>query len=148
MGWFWSDSTSVNTSAPVAVQSCPVVHAPKESRCPVDHSSPSSCPVPHSARRAMALNPRNNMPILPNAPIRSSGKLISLSTERENSSIPMNEQGEVWPYPSPQQMLNAILRKGYEGTNPEDVPAMVAVHNWINEGSWQEILKWEKKYFP
>jgi len=96
----------------------------------------------------MALSPRNNMPILPNAPIRSSGKLISLSTERENSSIPMNEQGEVWPYPSPQQMLNAILRKGYEGTNPEDVPAMVAVHNWINEGSWQEILKWEKKYFP
>jgi cytochrome c heme-lyase len=45
-------------------------------------------------------------------------------------------------------MLNAMTRKGYETSNPEDVPAMVAVHNWINEGSWTEILKWEKKYFP
>ena len=63
------------------------------------------------------------------------------------SSIPMNAQGEVWQYPSPQQMLNAMSRKGYDGTNPKDVPAMVAVHNWLNEGSWEEILKWEKQYF-
>jgi cytochrome c heme-lyase len=71
-----------------------------------------------------------------------------LPTAREMSSIPMNSQGELWEYPSPQQMLNAINRKGYEDTDPDDVPAMVAVHNWLNEGSWQQILKWEKKYFP
>ena len=59
----------------------------------------------------------------------------------------MNPQGEVWEYPSPQQMLNAMTRKGYETQNPEDVPAMVAVHNFINEGSWEQILQWEKKYF-
>src|SRR5439155_9284602 len=21
-------------------------------------------------------------------------------------------------------------------------------HNWINEGSWEQILQWERKYFP
>jgi len=45
-------------------------------------------------------------------------------------------------------MFNAMARKGYEGTNSEDVPAMVSVHNWINEESWQKILQWESQYFP
>jgi len=87
------------------------------------------------------------MPSLPNEPINAAGSAASLPTSRDMSSIPMNAQGEVWQYPSPQQMLNAMSRKGYDGTNPEDVPAMVAVHNWLNEGSWEEILKWEKQYF-
>jgi len=60
----------------------------------------------------------------------------------------MNEKGELWEYPSPQQMLNAMNRKGYDTENPEDVPAMVAVHNFVNEGSWAQVLKWERKYFP
>jgi cytochrome c heme-lyase len=60
----------------------------------------------------------------------------------------MNSNGERWEYGSPQQMYNAMARKGYDNTNSEDVPAMVGVHNWINEKSWQEILQWEKKYFP
>jgi len=88
------------------------------------------------------------MPNLPNEPLHATPGADSLPTVRETSSIPMNADGERWQYPSPQQMLNAMTRKGYDGTNPEDVPAMVAVHNWLNEGSWEEILKWERKYFP
>jgi len=84
------------------------------------------------------------MPELPNEP----DPTVSLPTVRDTSSIPMNAKGELWQYPSPQQMLNAIQRKGYERTNAEDIPAMVAIHNWLNEGSWEEILKWERKYFP
>jgi cytochrome c heme-lyase len=83
------------------------------------------------------------MPQLPNT-----ASAAGLPTDREMSTIPMNERGQAWEYPSPQQMLNAMNRKGYETENPEDVPAMVAVHNFINEGSWAQILKWEKKYFP
>ena len=88
------------------------------------------------------------MPDLPNAPIHQTSITIALPTQREMSTIPMNAQGEVWEYSSPQQMLNAMTRNGYETRNPEDVPAMVAVHNFINEGSWEQILQWEKKYFP
>jgi cytochrome c heme-lyase len=139
MGWFWSDSPARPASSP-----SPSPPPPSSAKCPVDHSSmTSSCPR-HSS--PFSLNPRNNMPSLPNEPLRPSER-ESLPTARETSSIPMNERGERWEYPSPQQMLNAMQRKGYDGTNPEDVPAMVAVHNWLNEGSWEEVLKWERKYF-
>jgi cytochrome c heme-lyase len=87
------------------------------------------------------------MPDLPNAPLGNS-KAATLPTNREMSTIPMDSSGKNWEYPSPQQMLNAMTRKGYDDTNSEDVPAMVSVHNWINEESWQQILQWEKKYFP
>lgn len=141
MGWFWA-SGSTPPQRPTTTSISP----PQAQRgCPIDHSSrpPPGCPV-HSSSR-YAFNPRNNMPDLPNT---HSSNGISLPTSREMSTIPMNAQGEVWEYPSPQQMLNAMTRKGYDTENPEDVPAMVAVHNWINEGSWQQILQWEKKYFP
>lgn len=40
-------------------------------------------------------------------------------------------------------MYNAMLRKG-GGEIPEDaVESMVDVHNFLNEGAWDEILKWE-----
>ena len=143
MGWFWaSESATPNRiTTPASSPSPPSI----QPRCPVDHSAMSSCPVNHGSLQA--LNPRNNMPNLPNAPTHTAADGAALPTSREMSSIPMNSQGEVWQYPSPQQMLNAMSRKGYDGTNPEDVPAMVAVHNWLNEGSWEEILKWEKDYF-
>ena len=154
MGWFWATETAPNgTIAPSSASSLSPASPSNQPRCPVDHSSMAAsqsapgCPVHGESRSRWALNPRNNMPSLPNEPINAAGTAASLPTSREMSTIPMNPQGEVWQYPSPQQMLNAMSRKGYEGTNPEDVPAMVAVHNWLNEGSWEEILKWEKQYF-
>ncbi|EDO17513.1 hypothetical protein Kpol_1058p50 [Vanderwaltozyma polyspora DSM 70294] len=49
-------------------------------------------------------------------------------------------------------MYNAMVRKGKIDVNtgeeiPEDaVESMVFVHNFLNEGCWQEILEWEKPY--
>jgi cytochrome c heme-lyase len=40
-------------------------------------------------------------------------------------------------------MYNAMLRKGYTDTPAEHVEAMVAVHNFLNEGAWAEIEDWE-----
>ena len=36
-----------------------------------------------------------------------------------------------------------MLRKGYTDTPAEHVEAMVAVHNFLNEGAWAEIESWE-----
>lgn len=36
-----------------------------------------------------------------------------------------------------------MLRKGHTDTPAEDVEAMVAVHNFLNEGAWNEIVEWE-----
>ena len=40
-------------------------------------------------------------------------------------------------------MYNAMLRKGYTDTPADAVESMVAVHNFLNEGAWNEIMEWE-----
>lgn len=77
----------------------------------------------------------------------SSQQQISLPLEREISTIPRGDgSGTTWEYPSPQQMYNAMLRKGYTDTPAEHVEAMVAVHNFLNEGAWEEIRGWEARF--
>ena len=76
---------------------------------------------------------------------RVPGQKTYLPTERETSSIPRGDSG-LWEYPSPQQMYNAMLRKGHTDTPAEDVESMVAVHNFLNEGAWAEIEEWESLF--
>jgi cytochrome c heme-lyase len=71
---------------------------------------------------------------------------VSLPLEREESTIPRGDGQGMWDYPSPQQMYNAMLRKGYTDTPAEHVEAMVAVHNFLNEGAWEEIKGWEARF--
>ncbi|KAK9237266.1 cytochrome c/c1 heme-lyase [Lipomyces kononenkoae] len=138
---FWSKKEEPKPSAP---------NSDASSRCPVDHSKftqksqgPAKCPVDHDK-----LDPTTNMPYNLSATNKVPGQKLDLPTERTLSSIPRgdDESAGVWEYPSPQQMLNAIVRKGHKDTPEQDVPAMVDVHNFLNEGAWAEILKWEKKY--
>jgi cytochrome c heme-lyase len=68
---------------------------------------------------------------------------VSLPLSRETSSIPRGDSDANWEYPSPQQMYNAMLRKGYTDTPVDAVESMVAVHNFLNEGTWNEIVTWE-----
>lgn len=80
--------------------------------------------------------------------LRAPDQTLDLPTDRTSSTIPRGElsQDGVWEYPSPQQMYNAMLRKG-GGEIPEDaVESMVEVHNFLNEGAWNEVLKWEEPY--
>jgi cytochrome c heme-lyase len=71
---------------------------------------------------------------------------VNLPLEREASTIPRGDGAGTWEYPSPQQMYNAMLRKGYTDTPAEDVESMVAVHNFLNEGAWEEIRGWEGRF--
>ncbi|RCK65040.1 Cytochrome c heme lyase [Candida viswanathii] len=154
MGWFWADKpqqqqTHAYTQAP---------SASSYSACPVDHtkfSTASACPVKPRATDPNnddddieVLNPMNNMPMAISSEL-APGQKIKLSTERTISSIPRgeNEDEGLWEYPSPQQMLNAMLKKGKGDGIPEDaVDSMVEVHNFLNEGAWQQILAWEDEY--
>ncbi|KAJ1835617.1 holocytochrome c synthase [Coemansia sp. RSA 2706] len=118
---------------------CPVDHtasggsqpaAPHAPTCPVDHSTP--------------LNPLNMMPNLPQS--MHAGQTAALSTDRELSTIPRADQpADNWEYPSPQQFYNALARKNMAA--PEEyVDVMVDIHNFLNEGAWNEVLKWEKRH--
>lgn len=116
---------------------------------------PSSCPVPHDQRQQPSsanepsllskLNPLNFMfHNLSQAPAPNQEQ--ALPTDRDPSSIPKGTGDGNWEYPSPQQMYNALLRKGYTDTDITAVESMVAVHNFLNEGAWAEVVEWEKRF--
>ncbi|TLS27101.1 hypothetical protein PpBr36_05092 [Pyricularia pennisetigena] len=171
MGWFWSDIPAPPASAPAAPHpntpagtpppGCPMhkktIDALNPAAAATNASStkatpPSSCPVSHDQAPAQKqqsafsrLNPLNYMfPDLSNAP--APNQTVALPTEREHSSIPRGGGEGNWEYPSPQQMYHALLRKGYTDTDPTAVEAMVACHNFLNEGAWAEIVDWERRF--
>lgn len=115
------------------------------SSCPVASPSappPSSTPEPSALSK---LNPLNYMPSNLSQS-RSTNQKIALPTSRTTSSIPRGDAEANWEYPSPQQMYNAMLRKGYDDTPEDAVESMVAVHNFLNEGAWAEIEGWEARF--
>jgi len=69
-----------------------------------------------------------------------------LPTTRDESSIPKGSGDGKWEYPSPQQMYNALLRKGYTDTDVTAVESMVSIHNFLNEVAWAEIVDWERRF--
>lgn len=152
MGWFWANR-KYNVPETNRVENDTSTNA----KCPVNHKNnviAAKCPINSSSLNTSSnsnsnaiLNPLNNMPILSND--MAPGQKVKLSTERVFSSIPKGEVSEegVWEYPSPQQMLNAMLRKGKGGDIPEDaVESMVEIHNFLNEAAWQQIVEWEAKH--
>ncbi|KAI8476202.1 MAG: cytochrome c/c1 heme-lyase [Monoraphidium minutum] len=97
------------------------------------------------------------MPVVPNA--AAAGQAGALSAARAASSIPIadpsavpaHQQGvagssggeqAVWMYPSEQQFYNAMARKGWEPSEG-DMPAVVAIHNAVNERAWAHVQSWE-----
>lgn len=130
------------------------------SKCPVDHKAMSNGNGTNGFLSAAGLNPRNQMPELPQTPHAS--QRVSLPTNRSTSSIPKADvdnaaPGEItssspgyeskgnWEYPSPQQFYNALVRKGWE-TPEEHVEMMVDIHNWLNEAAWDQVMVWESEH--
>lgn len=161
MGWFWANSESTPVSPSAEPAKCPVNHGQISSapKCPVKHTPPppsttsavpAVCPMKKDGNGEAddTLNPLNNMPaFIPSSKLP--GQKLDLPTERTFSTIPRgdDEAEGVWEYPSPQQMFNAMMKKGKGDGIPEDaVESMVDVHNFLNEGAWQEILEWERPY--
>lgn len=125
---------------------CPM-HQADVPPAPSTANAPAKCPIQHDA-----LDPTTHMPV--NLSLsRQPDQKLDLPTERTASTIPRPSAapggeaygtGNTWDYPSPQQFYNALVRKGWE--TPEDsVEVMVAIHNFLNERAWDEVMKWEKR---
>lgn len=128
-----------------AAASAPQKASPLDaSSCPIASPNVSSGPAPQPSSTFSRLNPLNYMPNISQS--RASNQTTALPTSRTVSSIPRGDTGGNWEYPSPQQMYNALLRKGYEGTPEDGVESMVEVHNFLNEGAWEEIEGWEARF--
>lgn len=129
--------------APFPPQNSP--SPPTDGSCPV--ASPNT-PLPSSTSKPSTLSKLNPLNYMPSnlSQTRASQQTIHLPTDRELSSIPRGDADSNWEYPSPQQMYNAMLRKGYDDTPEDAVESMVAVHNFLNEGAWAEIVAWEQRF--
>lgn len=112
--------------------------------CPYVPPENASSPALEKQGLLARLNPLNNMfSDLDNSRAATQEQTLPLS--RETSTIPKGD-GSLWEYPSPQQMYNAMLRKGYTDTDVTAVESMVSVHNFLNEGAWAEIMGWERRF--
>ncbi|KAF2872030.1 cytochrome C1 heme lyase [Massariosphaeria phaeospora] len=170
MGWFWADtapaagvaphpmprgsaepppSCPMHRKAPAPPSRLPESASTPQGACPYvppDTPSPASSTAPPPPKQGLLsrLNPLNNMPFdLSNK--RADNQTQHLPLSREASTIPKGD-GSLWEYPSPQQMYNAMLRKGYTDTPADAVESMVGVHNFLNEGAWAEIMGWERRF--
>ena len=118
---------------------------PPNGSCPVNQPNAPLEPSILSSPAPSRLNPLNYM-FSNLSQSRASNQTVELPTDRETSSIPRGDAESNWEYPSPQQMYNAMLRKGYDDTPQDAVESMVAVHNFLNEGAWGEIVDWERRF--
>lgn len=117
-----------------------------ESACPYTPSDDPSKPSAEAkSSRYSKYNPLNYM-FSEISQERAVDQKIALPIEREPSTIPKGTGDGNWEYPSPQQMYNALLRKGYTDTDVTAVQSMVSVHNFLNEGAWAEIVEWERRF--
>ena len=75
----------------------------------------------------------------------------ALSTGRVVSSIPRARvpaidstafNGGRWIYPSQQMFYDAMRRKGWDADRAA-IPAVVAIHNAVNERAWHHVVQWE-----
>ncbi len=60
------------------------------------------------------------------------------------AELPGHQPGDavVWQYPSEQMFFNAMKRKGWDAKE-EDMPAIVAIHNGVNERAWHQVCQYE-----
>ncbi|KAF2731358.1 hypothetical protein EJ04DRAFT_536677 [Polyplosphaeria fusca] len=167
MGWFWAETAPVAPhpiprgsaepppACPMSKKAAPPpprvpeIASTSQGACPYvppDTPSPASSTTPAPPKQGLLsrLNPLNNMPFdLSNS--RASEQKHDLPLSREASTIPKAD-GSLWEYPSPQQMYNAMLRKGYTDTPVDAVESMVSIHNFLNEGAWAEVVGWERRF--
>ena len=124
----------------------PQMSSPNDgSSCPIASPNAPATSTSRAPSTLSKLNPLNYMPSNLSQS-RSSNQTIALPTSRTTSSIPRGDVEGNWEYPSPQQMYNAMRRKGYDDTPEDAVESMVAVHNFLNEGAWAEIEGWEARF--
>ncbi|THZ04173.1 cytochrome c heme lyase [Aureobasidium pullulans] len=134
---------SIITKPTNSAQACPYVPPTADQKTQqVQPAEPSAGSPSYISK----LNPLNYMPKSISNQRDHDEQSVDLPLSREASTIPRGDGQGTWEYPSPQQMYNAMLRKGYTDTPAEHVESMVAVHNFLNEGAWQEIVEWEKRF--
>jgi len=75
----------------------------------------------------------------------ASTRAAAAAPAHQSSASPAGPAPGEWVYPSEQQFFNAMRRKGWQ-PDERDMPAVVAIHNAVNERAWSEVLRWERRH--
>lgn len=135
------EKSEVPSNCPMKSTDSPFFVAPKSS----NPETPQPPAAPQKSSTLSKLNPLNYM-FASISQERAPNQTVDLGVDRQVSSIPRGGSEGNWEYPSAQQMYNAMLRKGHTDTPQDAVESMVAVHNFLNEGAWDEIVGWERTF--
>lgn len=112
-------------------------------------SSSSSSNHPLSAQRTISSIPRGSSSPPPGASPYdrpASGPSACPVALDSNAKAGSSSQPSNWEYPSPSQFQAALARKD-KAAPPEHVEMMVAVHNFLNEEAWKQVVDWETREF-
>ncbi|CBZ55300.1 putative cytochrome c heme lyase [Neospora caninum Liverpool] len=127
-----SSGASLSGNSAELPQECPMKRLPV--RKSFFSSLFSSSPAPSSCPYGLGEGGENAQGVQVEVP-------AGLSDAREKSTIP-SVSGENWNYPSEKQFYRVTRAKGHQ-VDPGDMPAIVAIHNAVNEQTWTEILRFE-----
>merc|ERR1719215_960988 len=122
-----------------STSACPLGHgtgavSEKESQqisASTQSASSSECPMGHGASSKAA-----------HVPAQSKPDEQPLSGDRAVSTIP-SATGDPFLYPSEKQFFGSAVAKGHD-VQAQDMSMVVAIHNAVNERTWQEILLYER----
>ena len=93
--------------------------------------------------------PLNHMPDdleTPGDPNNTTTTTEGLSKTRQTSTIPRADSPTTWQYPS-EAMFSSALHRKHHPVPATAIPAMLAIHNSLNEQVWREIMAtWESRY--
>jgi cytochrome c heme-lyase len=139
-----SNDSSLHSKCPVMRKEEKVSSVAAESKCPVKRAGKAK---QQYNVYSQPIDPTNQMPANPNQLPRPN-QTKPIDTARVKSSIPKGgTDSDTWTYPSPQMFYNALNRKGKgDGVAEDDVATVVAIHNNMNERTWDQVLKWEKTF--
>jgi cytochrome c heme-lyase len=134
---------------------CPVDHKTRAAWLSKNSSSPTS-PAPPSPLHPQTTTAQST-PLAKNRRPLSQDREISsipraLSSSQTSHSIPSNAESTTtsdtksgnWIYPSERQFFDAMRRKNYS-PSASDMPAIIPIHNAVNERAWSQILDWERR---
>lgn len=141
------NSASTPSSSMGDTSGCPVKQSPSgsDSACPVQQGSGKYKNPNQYNVYSEKIDPTNNMPAQAKQSM-APGQSSPLDTNRVKSNIPKGgTDNDTWTYPSPQMFWNSLVRKGkVEGAEERDMETVVAIHNNMNENTWNQLLAWER----
>ncbi|KAG6611195.1 Cytochrome c1 heme lyase [Phytophthora cinnamomi] len=127
-------------SASASAQGCPVDHSKMggAASCPADDDAGLNAEMMRVASHAAGFTVNGA------APSTRLSKARAVSSIPKGDFTPEHQTGteDKWEYPSEDMYFKAMKRKGWD-PKAQQMKTIVAIHNTVNEQSWQEVLKWE-----